>query len=584
MKKIFTLLLSAFLVTTVMAQPTATIKKTDVAPIVDGTVDDVWSTVEPIAIETPHGSETPTVGESWWKMLWNDDGIFLLTFIDDDVFVPAYKGTVPGESWMYDKLEIYFDVNYKKDDAQGAQHNKGHYQIAPTVKEALLEGGATTETRGEVWAFNASDDPKYYAEYFFPFDMLNDQDGVQVDKTEPIGFDVNIMDNDKADLTPSRNRMNWANAGAIAENWANMDDAGLIILDGAQAPTYVDDVKLVAGQSITVDNGTLQMVATITPEDASIKKLNWTVINGTGKATIDQNGLLTAIANGTVSVKAAATDGMGAEAMVDVEISGQVLSQKDVWSTMNLIKNGCFDNGLTSWGNWVDGGEASPGQVAPVIEDGAVVMVPVTATDGAAWHYQLNQNKLQAVMEVPYILAFKAWASGDAKAVVDFEDTSGNNYTRYGVSSHPDAVNGKSEWNFNLTTEPKLYEFPVTFDQILENTDQKVQFMLSLSNQTIYLDSVILVEQAIYEQLPTLPTASRIVENSINKVYPNPVNNTLYVELAAINSKVAIYNSVGQKLIEKTATGNRVQFDVSALRKGMYFIKLEDGSTRKFVK
>ena len=300
----------------------------------------------------------------------------------------------------------------------------------------------------------------------------------------------------------------------------------------------------------------------------------------------DQEGLLTAIQNGTVSVRAAATDGMGAEAMVDVEITGQILTQKDVWSSMNLVKNGCFDNELTSWGQWVDGGEASLGQVAPVVEDGVVAMVPVVATDGAAWHYQLNQSNLQAAMEVPYILAFKAWASADAPAVVDFEDTSGNGYTRYGASSHPDAVGGRSEWNFNLTTTPHVFAFPVTFDKILENTVQKVQYMISLSNATIYLDSVILVEEEIYNQLATLPTGNKTLAKSINKVYPNPVGNasTLTVDLSSVNAKVAIFNSLGQKLIEKTAVGNRVRFDVANLRKGMYIIKSEDGSTQKFVK
>ena len=286
MKKIFTLLVAAFAFTMVMGQPTALINKTETAPVVDGAIDEVWATVDPIAIATPHGAETPTVGESWWKMLWDDEGLYLLCFIEDDKFVPAYKGTVPGETWNYDKLEIYFDCNYQKKDSKGATNGSGHYQVAPTVNKDLLEGGAETADRGEIWAFNCTEDPHYYVEYFFPFSMLNDADGIQVDKTEPIGFDVNIMDNDKDDLTPSRNRMNWANAGAIAENWANMDDAGLITLNGAQAPTYVDAVTLASGQSISVDNGTLQMVATIAPEDASIKKLKWSVTNLTGKASM----------------------------------------------------------------------------------------------------------------------------------------------------------------------------------------------------------------------------------------------------------------------------------------------------------
>jgi hypothetical protein len=56
--------------------------------------------------------------------------------------------------------------------------------------------------------------------------------------------------------------------------------------------------------TISVDNGTLQMSAHIDPHDATDKTVVWSVVNGTGSASIDQNGLLTAITDGTITVKA----------------------------------------------------------------------------------------------------------------------------------------------------------------------------------------------------------------------------------------------------------------------------------------
>jgi hypothetical protein len=56
--------------------------------------------------------------------------------------------------------------------------------------------------------------------------------------------------------------------------------------------------------TITVDNGTLQMSAHIDPHDATDQTVVWSVVNGTGRASINQSGLLTAIDNGTVTVKA----------------------------------------------------------------------------------------------------------------------------------------------------------------------------------------------------------------------------------------------------------------------------------------
>lgn len=56
--------------------------------------------------------------------------------------------------------------------------------------------------------------------------------------------------------------------------------------------------------TITADNGTLQMLADVTPANASNKSVTWTVTDGTGSATISTTGLLTAVTNGTVTVKA----------------------------------------------------------------------------------------------------------------------------------------------------------------------------------------------------------------------------------------------------------------------------------------
>jgi len=55
---------------------------------------------------------------------------------------------------------------------------------------------------------------------------------------------------------------------------------------------------------INTDNGTLQMYANVLPADADDLTVTWSVINGTGTASISATGLLTAITNGTVTVKA----------------------------------------------------------------------------------------------------------------------------------------------------------------------------------------------------------------------------------------------------------------------------------------
>jgi len=84
---------------------------------------------------------------------------------------------------------------------------------------------------------------------------------------------------------------------------------------------------LVQGQggnsTISVLNGTLQMEATILPSNAVDGSYTWTVINVTGTATIDANGILSASTNGTVAVTATANDGSGVTGNAVITISHQ---------------------------------------------------------------------------------------------------------------------------------------------------------------------------------------------------------------------------------------------------------------------
>ncbi|MDR2865946.1 MAG: Ig-like domain-containing protein, partial [Methanomassiliicoccaceae archaeon] len=75
--------------------------------------------------------------------------------------------------------------------------------------------------------------------------------------------------------------------------------------------------------TITTDKGTLQMSAVVSPIDATNKNVTWSVVNGTGSATISSSGLLAATTNGTVTVRATAVDGSDVYGELTVTISGQ---------------------------------------------------------------------------------------------------------------------------------------------------------------------------------------------------------------------------------------------------------------------
>jgi len=72
--------------------------------------------------------------------------------------------------------------------------------------------------------------------------------------------------------------------------------------------------------TITSQGGTLQMIAAVVPENATDPTYTWSVENQTGSATISADGLLTAVSDGIVRVKATANDPSGTVGFLDVTI------------------------------------------------------------------------------------------------------------------------------------------------------------------------------------------------------------------------------------------------------------------------
>jgi len=570
MKRIFTLFISAFLCTMVMGQAptkTALLKKATIAPIIDGKVDAVWTTAQENAIAVPlikdGVAEVPTVGNSWWKGLWDEKGIYVLCFVDDNVFVPAYMGTKPSESWNYDKLEIYFNCNYNKKDGGGGW-SAGHYQFAPTETAAYINGGKDSlDLKGFHYSFNASETPKYYVEYFFPFSILLDNAGMMVDYTSAISFDISIQDNDILEV--KRDRMNWSNTG---ESNNNMDDNGLITLEDASI-IIVDAITIKNG-AITTDNGTFQVVPVITPTDATVQTMKYSIIpGGTGIATISATGLVTAIRNGTVNIRAEAMDGAGGTSNdAVVTISGQILTLEKI----NLFKNGNFDkgaNGLESWG--VTGN---------VVESWLTVECTPKTPNSYIWDTMIAQGVKVADATTKYIVKFKAKASVDMIVPFVIEDTK-NSYNKVVTSESP--LRGADYFNIPVTTVAKWFEFDVIHSAFVENSTYQPSFQLGKNTGTFSVDSIGMYSVA---DLALIGTSAKSISASSMKVYPNPVgaDNQLYVNTASVNAKVAIYNALGQKMMEKVSTGNLAKFDVSSLTKGMYFVRLSDGTSQKFIK
>lgn len=114
-----------------------------------------------------------------------------------------------------------------------------------------------------------------------------------------------------------------------------------------QDPIKVTKITL-SGQSggsvIATKDGTLQINATISPENATDKTVTWSVEAGTGTASISDGGVLTALTDGTVTVKATANDASGVSGEMKVTISGQNEEQEAPTGLVGVAPTTVDDN------------------------------------------------------------------------------------------------------------------------------------------------------------------------------------------------------------------------------------------------
>ena len=139
-------------------------------------------------------------------------------------------------------------------------------------------------------------------------------------------------------------------------------------------------------------------------------------------------------------------------------------------------------------------------------------------------------------------------------------------------------------------TSVSFFEMPIpirligaggqTFDTILENTTNNQEFIISVpfAITNVFFDP----EKDIISKnnTATLANESFELENAIT-VYPNPVKDELHIQLPSnitINS-VSLFNGIGQKVLENSS----IDFSVSTLSSGIYYVKIEtsEGSFHK---
>jgi uncharacterized protein YjdB len=116
---------------------------------------------------------------------------------------------------------------------------------------------------------------------------------------------------------------------------------------GDEQTVDVASITVSAAQEWVQVGTTLQMEALVAPENAADKSVTWSVEFITGVATIDVNGLLTGVLEGSVTVKATANDGSGVVGSAEVNVVTEPVNVSEL--NKNTVKvypnpsNGLFE-------------------------------------------------------------------------------------------------------------------------------------------------------------------------------------------------------------------------------------------------
>ena len=91
------------------------------------------------------------------------------------------------------------------------------------------------------------------------------------------------------------------------------------------------------------------------------------------------------------------------------------------------------------------------------------------------------------------------------------------------------------------------------------------------------------IDNVVFPASSVITEVVEVVENNGVKVYPNPANNVINIQLGNASSDVEIYNSLGQTVRRIESASGDIQVKIDELTEGIYFIKA-NGTVIKVVK
>jgi len=359
---------------------------------------------------------------------------------------------------------------------------------------------------------------------------------------------------------------------ATSKKYPNI--SGSLTITISNQSIRVETVTIIGADNVTeisTDNGTLQMEATVLPEYALDKSVTWSVAQ-TNLASIDaETGLLTAIANGIVTVTAIANDGSDASGSTNITLNNQVV----IVSSIELVGK----DGLTT-----------------ITTDGGTLHVSATVypyeTDNKDLTWNISDEELATIDQNGLVTAIK---NGTITVTAAAQDTSGISgsmtITISGQITLIESIVLSTESNITtISTDGGTLQISATVSP-WDASNQSVTY--SVSDESLASVSTSGLVTAIKDGTVTIKATAQdgsgisgsIDINISNQVgiknqtietvhcYPNPTSNNLTVDNTNNLQQIQIIDMNGKILKAIEVTSETIQIDVTNLAKGTYILR-----------
>jgi len=293
------------------------------------------------------------------------------------------------------------------------------------------------------------------------------------------------------------------------------DEASVTVENASIAVTSVS----VSPTSSTMDiNDTQQLMATISPINATNQNVTWSSLN-TSVATVNSNGLVTAIAAGTATITVTTEDG-NKTATCAITVSSTIPDD-----LLIEAEDFCGSSGISSWSTGI--GNISGGNYAKY----------------CSVDFETGYNEL----------LFDHATSISGSISIRINSSTGTEIGTFSYST-------TGGWDSYTT---------VATDISSSVTGTHDLFLVGVSG-TLNLDQITLHYNTSKSQQLNLPESTAIQQSIA--VYPNPVENR-YLNIHSSKEKileVKIMSMEGKILIRQSANDQKVQIELSGLKAGLY--------------